>query len=388
MAGVFTYFAYDLLTYNLLAELPYTNVTFSQRLNVAGSFTGDLLLSDPRIKNLGPIGATNPSKTLTIIDLDGQIVWGGINWTRNFDGATHKASVAGQEGWSYFTNRVQAADYTNAPAGAYWSTNPADACSIAAQVVADALAVAGSAFQGLTINIAETVPNPNPLTGSFPLSQLQTVASIVSGLSGGGYGTGFDFGIDWSWSAGQGSTPVPVLNISYPRRGVPFGSTSPALLMTSGNASTGYTWPEDGTKESNSIYGTASGSGGLQYSTGSDPSVLGAGYPLLEQTISYSNVTTTDQLQASTEGDWAQYEWPVVTPTFTMPVIGDPSLGTFRLGDDERVVISPDERFPNGVDTALRIVALDVKVPEEGLATMTHTMNTPPGLAPVPAPPN
>ena len=388
MAGRFTFYSYDLLTYTLLAELPYTNVTFSQRLNVAGSFSGDLLLSDPRVRNLGAVAATNESKTLTIIDLDGQIVWGGINWTRAYDSTTRVATIGGQEAWSYFSRRVQAADYSSPPAGPYWSSNPADACTIAQQVIYDAIKVYGSAFQAMPINVVETVPNPNTITGTYPSTQRQTVQSIVSTLSGGGYGTGFDFGIDWAWSNGQGSYPLPTLTISYPRRGKAFGATSPAILMTGGNASTGYTWPGDGSKQANSIYGTASGSGGLQYSTGADATVLGAGYPLLEMTSSFANVTATSQLAASAQGDWAQFEWPVVTPTFSMPAIGDPSLGTFTLGDDERVVISPDERFPSGIDTALRVVAVDVTVAESGLSTMTHTMNVPPGLAPTPAPPN
>jgi hypothetical protein len=69
-------------------------------------------------------------------------------------------------------------------------------------------------------------------------------------------------------------------------------------------------------------------------------------------------------------------------------MIGDPSLGTFTIGDDERIIIPTDERFPGGVDTFMRVIGVDVKVADEGLSTMTHTMQTPPAVAPVPAPPN
>jgi hypothetical protein len=385
--GVFTYYSFDLLSLRLLAELPYTGVGFSHRLNTAGAFSAQLQLSDPGVMALGPIDATNPSKTLTIVDLDGQIVWGGINWTRNFDSVSRKLQVAGQEAWSYFARRFQAEDYTTPPIGLIWSANPADGCSIAAQVIRDAIAKPSSALQGLIVKIVETVPNPTTVVGSYPLTQLQTVESIVSSLSGGGFGTGFDFGIDWAWSNGRGSTPVPTLTIAYPRRGRPIGSTSP-VLMTGGDASIQYTWPEDGSKQANSVSGTASGSGNLAFTPGPDASVLGRSYPLLEKTSSLSNVNTLSQLRAAVLGDWAQLEWPVVTPQFTMPVIGDPSLGDFLLGDDERIIISPDERFPAGADTTLRVVAVDVKILESGVSTMTHTMNTPPGLAPVPAPPN
>lgn len=387
MAGVFTYFSFDLLSLNLLAELPFTGVTFSQRLNTSGSFGGSLLLSDPKIQALDPIGATNPSKTLTIIDLDGQIVWGGINWTRTYDESTRVLAVAGQEGFSYFARRLQARDYTNPPAGPYWSANPADSCKIAAQVIYDALLVSGSALQGLVIAIDETTPNPNLVTGSYTKAQLQTVDSIVTTLAGGGYGTGFDFGIDWAWSNGQGSIPVPTLNLGYPRRGRAFSGTSP-VLITGGSGAVKYVWPEDGSKQANSASGTGSGPGNLAYSTGPDASVLGGSYPLLEKTTSFSNVSSRSQLTAAVRGDWAQFEWPVVTPQFTMPAFGDPSLGQFLLGDDERIMVSPDERFPDGIDAVLRLVALDVKVEDASVSTMIHTLNTPPGLAPVPAPPN
>jgi hypothetical protein len=394
VTGVVTYYSYDLLTLTLLAELPYTGVGFSQRLNSTGSFSGALLLSDPKVQSLGPVGATNPSKTLTIIDLDGQIVWGGPNWTRSFDSTSSVLSIGGQEAWTYLGHRLQAMDYTKpAPGAHYWSANPADACSIAAQLVYDALInpatrslFAGSAFQSLTIAITETIPNHNGITVSYPSTQRQAIDQIITTLSASGYETGFDFGIDWSWSAGQGSKPVPVLNLSYPRRGMKAGPTSPVIL-TGGDASVSYIWPEDGTKQTNSDYGTASGSGALA-AHAADNAVLRGGYPLLESFTSWANVNTKSQLATIVDGDLAQREWPIVTPQFTMPMMGDPALGAFRLGDDERVIITPDERFPSGADSFLRVTGLDVQVVENGLSTMTHTMNTPPGLAPVPAPPN
>ena len=384
--GQLTYYSFDVMTLTLLAELPFAKVTFSQRLNTPGSFTGTLKLSDRGVANLDPIGATNPSKTLTLIDLDGQIIWGGLNSTRTFSNTTHGLTVAGRETWAYFTQRLQAADYTVPnPLSAHWNANPADACQVAAQIVADAIAVTGSAFSAMGITIREEFSNPNPIACSYPLSQLQTVDSIVSTLATTGYETGFDFGIGWEWSNGQGSTPVPTLFIDYPRRGLAYTGNSPALYV---DAAMEYTWPEDATQQANSVVGTASGSGAISSAAGPARAVLGNGYPLLESTTSYSNVSTQAQLDACTDDDWALLMWPVVTATVTLPLLGDPVIGSYIVGDDMRLVISPDERFPSGVDTNMRCTGIDATVADDGLSTQTITLGSALSLPPVPAPPN
>lgn len=385
-SGVITYYAYDAQTLTLLAELPLTSVTWSQRLNAAGNFTATLDMADLRVQALGPLVATRPGRTLLIVDVDGSIQWAGFIWTRQYNSTKRTVSLGGNELWNYWSSRIQAADYSAAPhAGFYWASSPAPSYMIAAQIINDALASPGTGLAGLAISVNQAISDPlaNYISPTYPLSSAQDIASIVSLLSASGYGTGFDFAIDPSWSLGQGSTPVFTLNLSYPRRGRMTISTGLTLDIQSGTA---YELDEDSTKQYNSVLGVAGGGGGLQVKQ-SDPNLITAGYPLLETRVNFSLVNSASALTGAVADVLALAEWPVVTAAFTVPMFGDPSLGSFLMGDDMRVIIAADERYPAGLDTSLRVTGLDAAPADSGLSTMKLTLTAPPALAPIPQPP-
>jgi hypothetical protein len=377
VSGQITYYTFDLMTSTLLAELPFAGVSFSSLLNSAGSFSGTLNLADSRIQALNPIQGTRPARTLLIVDVDGVIEWAGIVWARpGYDSSQRILAVNGEEAWSYFSRRVQPKDYP---------TLSGSAESIANTLITDALATPGSAFGSMTVNLIETQTNGNPLTETFPIAQRQTIETLVTTLSSCGYLTGFDFGIDWQWSAGQGSTPVPTMTINYPRRGRIAGTTG--LIIDSATCLK-YSWGEDGKTAANTMYGTASHSG-VPPVVAADPSPISAGYPLLEAVKSYTHVDKPDSLASAIQGDLSLIEWPVIAPTFDVPLFGATiALGDFILGDDCRIVIDPDERFPAGLDTYLRIVGVNAQPADAGESIMTITVGIPPALAPVPAPPS
>jgi hypothetical protein len=136
------------------------------------------------------------------------------------------------------------------------------------------------------------------------------------------------------------------------------------------------------------MYGTASHSG-VPPVVAADPSPISAGYPLLEAVKSYTHVDKPDSLASAIQGDLSLIEWPVIAPTFDVPLFGATiALGDFILGDDCRIVIDPDERFPAGLDTYLRIVGVNAQPADAGESIMTITVGIPPALAPVPAPPS
>jgi hypothetical protein len=390
-AGLITFYLYDLMTLRLLAELPLTGTNWSQILNAAGNFNGTLKLSDPGVQKLDPWDATRPGRTLLVIDVDGSIQWAGPIWTRKRTRSTALMTLGGNDGYSYFAQRLQALDYTQPTFGPYWSPVfgdgtplPSDACNIAAQIVSDAMKVPGSAFAGaFVINILEAIPNSNLIAATYPISSLQTVDSIVTTLAGGGYETGFDFGLDASWTAGQGSTPTFALNISYPRRGRIAGSTG---LVLDASKCTEVEWDEDATQQATSITGVASGTT-TQQDTENAPAVEMAGYPRMEAQTNYSNINTPSALQSAVLGDLAHREWPVVTAVFTLPMFGDLAVGDFITGDDIRVIDDPGDMFPEGIDTYMRISGAVYTPADAGLSTMAITVESPPGLSPVPPPP-
>lgn len=370
------YLTYDLLTGTLLAELPLTGVTFGQILNGGGRFAGQLDLADSRVKNA--LGGTLPGRTALYVEINGSLVWGGIIWTRRYQHSTRMLDIGATEFWSYFTRRVQAKDYSTT-----WAS-PTDPLVIARTVVNDAIAVAGSALAGLSVvlDYQQTITSAAYVAPSYPIAQLQTVDSIVSTLSKMGYNVGFDFGIDVAWSAGSGSTPTQTLNLGFPRRGRIAGSTG---LTIDSASDEDFSYPEDASRQATTIYGTATGSGGVQQSASSSVPT-GGGYPLLEQTASFGQLNGTDVLQSCVKADNVMLGYPVPTPTVTIPVFGDPPLGAWLIGDDIRWIVPNqtavgnvyDERFPSGADFYWRILAHDVTIKDEGLSTVTLTYGMPP----------
>jgi len=413
VASGISYFTYDMglpawpdnPVPTLLAELPFTGVTWSSRLNTPGAFSGTLNLNDPRMSPYA-VYATTPGKTHLFVDINGTIVWGGIVWTRSYDNQDNLLQIGGSESWSYFTQRVQVQDYSiaatqdvNGGGPTYWATNPSNTNAIAAQVISDAVGVAGSIFaewyrtegsgptsgpfySGLInrwVNQYISVLPRVSIIPSYPIQQYQTIDSIITTLCQSGYSCGFDFAIDWAWSDGPGSTPIPTMNLHYPYRGRP---TSVTGFSIDTELSVPYTYPEDATQMSDKVYGVASGTGGFS-AVYSQLSSLTAGYPLLETVNTYSNINDPDSLTNSILDDLCIAQLPVPTPTFTQPLFSDnipPDV--VLMGDDVLVSVAPDPRFPytSNVGT-LRVTGSNVTVADEGFSTVVYTCTIPPGIA-------
>lgn len=384
-----TYYFFDLMTGDLLATLPLNSVNFGLRMNTPGNFTGTINLADPAVRALNPKAATITGRSLLVIDMDGVAVFGGIVWTRDFTHSSRIANVSGNETWSYWAHRIQAADYTMPPGGgAFWNANPAPSEMIAAQLISDAAANGAGAFQPgtCTVVVDEAFPNIDPIVASYPFSQLQTIDSLVTNLQSGGFETGFDFYQQVNWSGAPGSAPAFTILLSYPRA----GRSDSGLVISIGEDDTDYTWPEDSTTQAWTIWATA-GPGGTLSDVPTDSTPWLAGWPLLESTQSYTEVNTQDALAAAAGSDLANQEWPITVPKITLPMFptngSNPSIFDIGLGDNCRVIIQQDEWFEIGFDGIMRITGIDGSVSDDGLSTMTLTLNLPPGIAPVPAPP-
>jgi hypothetical protein len=66
MTTTYRYLFADLLTNDILAELPITGVAFTQQLNQAGTFTGHLLISGLDTEKFNVLPATIPGRTALI----------------------------------------------------------------------------------------------------------------------------------------------------------------------------------------------------------------------------------------------------------------------------------------------------------------------------------
>jgi hypothetical protein len=105
LSANYRYFVCDLVTNELLAEIPLSGVSYGRSIREAGPFTGDIPVS-PETYNLSLYENTVPGKTALYIVRNNQCVWGGIIWSRSYDIKNKVLNISGNEFPSYLYHRV------------------------------------------------------------------------------------------------------------------------------------------------------------------------------------------------------------------------------------------------------------------------------------------
>lgn len=101
----YRYYVADILTNTVIAEIPFTNVTYERALSKAGSFSGEIPVIEAT-NNLDLYESTMPGKTALYILRNGVCVWGGIIWSRSYSPSSKTLTVDGQEWISYLYHRA------------------------------------------------------------------------------------------------------------------------------------------------------------------------------------------------------------------------------------------------------------------------------------------
>jgi len=100
----YRYYLTDLLSNDIISEVPFKGVSYERANRRAGAFSGSI----PFIKStkgLDLYEATMPGRTGLYIMRNGVCVWGGIIWSRSYDAISQTLSVNGAEFMSYFYHR-------------------------------------------------------------------------------------------------------------------------------------------------------------------------------------------------------------------------------------------------------------------------------------------
>ena len=113
LAVDYRYFVVDIMTNDLLAEIPFTSVSYSRSLREAGEFSGSIAVTEATA-NLSLYENTLPGKTALYVVRNNICVWGGIIWTRSYDIVGKSLSVSASEFSSYFYKRVIWKTWVNA----------------------------------------------------------------------------------------------------------------------------------------------------------------------------------------------------------------------------------------------------------------------------------
>ena len=100
----YRYFTTDLLTNTVLAEIPFSGVSFERSIKAAGSFSGSIPVI-PETASMNIYDSTMPGKTGVYVVRDQECIWGGIIWSRSYDVVEKMLSVNASEFTSYFYKR-------------------------------------------------------------------------------------------------------------------------------------------------------------------------------------------------------------------------------------------------------------------------------------------
>lgn len=351
----------DLRTGTRIAELNVAGLRYGSRLNAVGELSGTVALPSPTSTANRSLAAqindaVDECRRQIVVERDGVVVWCGIVWLSPYTDNPPQREIRGGESWSYFRHRYIAYNY---------SPTNVDQMTIAQQIVTNALANQGADI-GVTVEASTSGVLRDRVYNSF---ELKPVGEAVEQLAQ--VDNGFDFAVDAAWSST--GTLTKTFRTQYPRRGRPYSQSG--HIFEVGRNVVDWTWPTDGTRVANKVIGVGRGEGdAMLISSQSDVGQIiatssgGPGYPLLEQTLSRTDVSVQSTLNDLSRARLKAVTKPVTLPEITIRAETDPVFGSYITGDSCRFVVPPNTspRFPDGLDQTMRIVGWDVSVSDDG----------------------
>lgn len=360
MTTTYRYLFADLLTNDIIAELPLTGVSFTQQLNQAGTFQGHILLGGIDSAAYNVLAATIPGRNAVYVDRNGSIVWGGVIWGREYGSNDQTLSIQAREFESYLERRRISATT------AFSNT---DQLTIAQSLVT---LMQSAPYGNIGIQIGVETSGVL-LSRTYYSYELKTFYNALQDLSRAE--DGFDFNILCGYD-GAGE-PTKTLVLGYPRIGDVYSTTNPyaPVFNFPGNI-VDYSYPEDGSIAANKVYALGAGSNeGKLRSIQEDTTKFASGWALLEEQANYSDVTDQAYLDQLATGQVNAVSYPPTTLKIAVPAYEMPVFGTYQIGDDARVIIT-DVFFPNTLDQVYRIVGLSIQPGEDGPERVTLTLTT------------
>lgn len=337
----YTYFLTNLHTNEIIAELPFLDVSYSTVLSSVGEFSGNVLINE-ETKTYDIRRATLPRETGLYVLRDRQPVWGGIIWKRRYNAASRRVDIVASTFESYLEKRIQKEtllfsgdDQLNI---ARWLLNTDN-------VASDILATVSEAT------------SPRSRERQFYGWEYNTVMDEMTRL-----GDLID-GFDWNVLIGRSPLSQEItrrFEFFYPKRGV--SAQDSQLLFEYPGSIRDFTVDEDAKSGANILYALGAGEGAdRKVASAKVQDQLDAGVPPLEETRSYSSVVEDATLQAHADSDRDRLTAPVTVFEVVVDARTEPELGTYEVGDWARFILKDDFIDPP-IDQYARITAIEVNV--------------------------
>ncbi len=353
----YVYLAADLLTGVVRDEVPFSSVSFSSELSLAGGFdatvsidptppehiSGDAVINRITLANL------EPGRTVIWVLRDGVPMWGGIIWAFEADLEQRVVRFAGKDFFSYYGMRTINNTTT-------WVAGVDDQFTIVEELIAYAAAQGGGDI-GTTVVYESLTGRTRDRT--YYYFEHKTIAEAILQLAA--VDDGFDFAIDYSGSQSAGLEHQ--LSLAYPRR----GRTTNLTFDTKKNVRL-LSWSQDALASANKVWAMGSGEGdNMVQTSASDPSKL-ASFPLLETVTQHKDVTEQQTIIDHATQDLRRSSSPVESVEVEVrPDDEDGGLGSFIVGDTVRVIAQ--DGFVD-IDQPMRVMGRTVSVDANGLETM------------------
>lgn len=350
---LFRYLSTDLVTGDIIGELPLHDVTFTRLLNGAGPMSASLRLpGDDLYLAEMYVDACAECRRCIYIFYGDALVWAGPVWMTDYDTTTQTLGLDGAELWSYWRRRRIRADaeFTNT-----------DQFAIARSLINTAKAATGG-----DISMTVAYGSSGVLRDrTYKAAELKKLGEAIEQLSE--VEDGFDFTVEVTRLYSGAFRRR--LHFYYPTRTRTLAESQ--LYLTLGNNMQKLTLPRNGAQVSNAVDVIGAGEGiDMLRHRAIDTDMLAAGFPLLEEAVSYKDITRLSTLIDHANGELAARKYPISLPRATVLLDDDPQLGTYELGDQGRIMVLPgtEPRWPGGLELDVRLNGYTVRPPDDGEA--------------------
>ena len=332
--AVYTYITANILTGQVVEEVPLRGVKWAKELNGPGSFEGSIDTDHPKAAR----SVLSPGARFIYVLRDGVPVWSGIIWAVRNSGGT--LAVSAQGIWSYYRRRLIKTDY---------SFVQADQLTIAETVVNGTASIPAG---DIGVEVPNTTCGVLRDRGYFAVER-KPVAEAVEQLAA--VENGFDFEIATSLSGG---TFTNSLMFHYPRQGRRLSAVWDVSVHATADA-----WEVDASTMANVVSGIGAGDGETALVIDAPDPSRWQEYPLLEDAVSYKDVVEQSTLDSHARAELARRSKPTALPELTLIPTDETSVGSFVVGDEIRL---RGNRGWSELDGWYRILGYEVTVSDTG----------------------
>jgi hypothetical protein len=312
------------------------------------------------------LGALEPRRSVLWVMQDNYPIWAGIVWDwPHTSAASNQLPINAVEIGSLFNRRQVRADQVYVGA---------DLFAVARGLISYATGKSGGNIASLALgsNLSGITVSP-----TFQAANLGKVLDLLNSFC-----AQYDFEYAFNPGLDSSGNPGITMQLGYPTITRPAASTNLQFLYP--GPVTDYGFPRVGSASVNSLIATASGGGTAAWSSnpathGLNAADLAAGYPLLEDSLSYTTaaISAQAQIDAVADGRVPMLSGTTTVPTVTVAGGQLPTAGQIQLGDEAWLVATSTLHPANadgspGLQTKVRIIGWTVNPPGNQQAETTQ----------------